>query len=74
MRYVILLLLYGCSYTSTTELEVQLMACFNDHAQGCELISDELDRREEARKRKENRPECAVNAKCYYPDERGWRW
>lgn len=72
MRYVIFLLLTGCTYTPTLELEDQLFACFNAHAQGCELIEAELSRREEIKKHRAERQGCPHNAKCFYPD--GWRW
>jgi len=65
MRYIILLLLYGCSSIPTEELENQLMACFNAH-KDCELISAELQRRERAKERRlERENECSANTKCY---------
>lgn len=74
MRYVMFLMIAGCSYTPTHELETQLMTCFNDHARGCELIEAELERRDEANKRRVKRKECPHGAICYYPDEAWWRW
>ena len=65
MRYLLSLLLIGCSYTPTNELENQLFACDNAHAIGCDLIRIELERRY---KRQEKHKECPPQAKCYYGD------
>ena len=55
MKYISLLLLAGCSFSSITELEDQYFQCTSDDAQGCNLIAGEIDRRYEIIAKREQR-------------------
>ena len=47
MKYLVLLLLFGCSSISISELEDQLFACDAAGALGCEELRDEVEKRHE---------------------------
>ena len=55
MRYVMLLLIAGCSTMPMSELENQYFQCTASGAQGCNLIAEEMDRRYEQQAKREKR-------------------
>jgi len=65
MKYLLPLLLTGCAYIPTIELENQLFACDNAHAEGCDLLRAEVEKRYINKQRRENCKECPVNGHCY---------
>lgn len=72
MKYLLPLLLFGCAYQPTHELEDQLFACDNAKAIGCEELREELNARYDAIERREKREaekECPVGVKCYYGED-----
>ena len=72
MRYIIILLLAGCSHIPIGELEDQYFLCTADGAQGCNMIAAELDRRYLVIEKRENREAgyCArIGVTCLHGDQ-----
>ena len=74
MKYIplLILLLAGCSFVPTAELENQYFQCTASGAQGCNLIAAEMDRRYQLQenRKKRNASKCnQANVTCMSADE-----
>lgn len=76
VKILLLIFLIGCvSQIPLTELEDQLNACDVAKAVGCEALREEVNKRWEDKRRREQRrielDKCPVQARCYYGEDAG---